>query len=1073
MRKKLFRLGSHTTLVIFETVAAVVVLAALLAGAFMWRLNSGPLDIGFARDYIEEALNDASSEYQVGLGGVVLSWPDFRGPLYMELSGFSLLEEGHDVLNVDQVRLGLSRAALLLGKVRPVSIYLSHPSLWLVRTEDNDIRVSFQAEDVPDPGAENDISADDEDSPVQRIVERLSAPPGAVEGHSAIDYLEIFEIDNARMVMEDHKIGITWFLPDIDLMFARNEEGLATMVDMTLPGGQTTADIHADIVYSREKKQYRANLNLRDFDPHVLSSKIGSLAWLNDQDVILDGTASLTADSDFSVKNAALDLMSDQGTLLMTDIYDDPVGYEEMRADIYYDHSTGALDIRQMGLKVRGVALGLSAELDTAGEKLEGPVRFSVPELPQDKIASLWPVPLQGEPIEEWLTRKITGGRMYDGVLAFDLRAESEEDVWDIGLDNITADFRIDGINVDYRAPLLPIDKASGAARFADDVITITIDEGMIGEMAVEKGTVAIDHVISEGVGTVDVALDLAGPLQTLFEYVALEPIEMTDVIDPDRTGDLDGRAVLSVNVNLPTSKDVKFEEVKVGVTGRLYDTRLPGIVRGLDVTGGPLSLTVGDGKVEISGDGFLDGRPVNAHWMEYLESAGKPYQSRVTATFAADKGLRDHFGIGVDEWLTGTVPVDITYTEYEGGRAEAIVKGDLTQARVKASPFDHIKKEGVKGDVTCRVQMENGYIRKLDRLDIKTPDLAVKDASLAFETKDGESLVSTGVFPSFRLQETDLSFDFRFTADRTMQVSAKGAFLDARSFLGNSPEDEAEDAAARAVPREQRTVLQPAPEEYDGPAFVIALDVDQMRTHPEHAVGNVKIYLERDRQGDLQQLELDAVAGKGDIYFRLKPDESGKLTLRFEAADAGATLRSFGIYDNVRGGALLVYGETATPGRRVIHGTAEMLNFRVVNAPALARLLSVISPAGLPQLLGNEGIFFSKLETRFDWHLRREGDLYVVSKGRTSGSSLGLTFGGEIDKAAGFMDIEGHIVPVSMVNDFLSNIPLFGKILSGGSGSVFAATYELKGDIKAPKSTVNPLAALTPGIIRRILFED
>lgn len=1066
MRKKLFRFGSHTALIAFETIAAIIVLSMLAAGAFMWRLNSGPLDIGFAQDYIEEALNDEASDYHVALSGAVVSWPDFRGPLYMELTGFSLMEEGHDVLNVDRVKLGLSRGALLLGQIRPVSIFLSNPSLWLVRTADNQIRVSFQAEGAPEAEG-GDLSGEIENSPIQRIVERLSAPPGTKDGHSAIDHLEVFEIEDARMVMEDHKIGITWFIPDIDLMFARGEQGLATMVDMTLPGGQSKSAVSADIVYSREKNIYRANLRLEDFDPHVLSYKIEALDWLNDQDMIVNGQASVTLNNDFTLRDAALQMESGQGRLYLEGVYDEPVLYKGMKADLSYKHQDGQLEIRHMGLSARDVALGMTAKLAIKDNTVKGPVRFSLPELPQYKIEALWPLPLRGEPIEEWLTQKISGGRLYDGVLAFDLSAASKEDEWGVNLEEIAADFKIDRINVDYRAPLLPITTASGAARFADDVITITIDDGMIGDMEVEKGTVAIDHVIAEGVGTVDVDLDLAGPLQTLFEYVALEPIEMKDVIEPALMDNLAGRAVLTVNVNMPTSKDVKFEEVKVGVTGRLYETRLPGIVRGLDVTGGPLDLLVGDGKVEISGNGFLAGRPMAAHWMEYLESEGKPYQSRVKATFAADKGLRDHFGIDVDEWLTGTVPVDVTYTEYGGGRADAVVKSDLTQATVKASPFDHVKSPGVKAEVTCRVKMENGFITALDGLNVTTPDLVIKDAVLTFETKGKESLVSTGEFPSFRLQETDLSFDFRFTNDRTMQISARGPFLDARSFLGSGPEDQATEGAA------SRTVLEPKPEEYDGPAFVIAVDVDNMRTHTDHTVKNTKIYLERDKQGDLQQLELDAVAGTGEIYFRLKPDETGKLTLRFEAADAGATLRSFGIYNNVSGGALLVNGAALAPGRRVIHGTAEMLNFKVINAPALARLLSVISPAGLSQLLGSEGIFFTKLESRFDWHLRRDGDLFVLNKGRTSGSSLGLTFEGEIDKAAGVMDIEGHIVPVSMVNDFLSNIPLFGRILSGGSDSVFAATYELKGEIKAPKSTVNPLAALTPGIIRRILFED
>lgn len=1036
------------TLIVFETVAVILVLFVLLGGIFMWRLNSGPLDIGFAKDYIEEALNDPSSDYGVSLDGVVVHWPDFYGPFFLEITDVGLLEKGQEILNVDKVKLGLARSPLLLGQVKPTSIVLSRPSLALVRTKNNDIRFSFQGEDILEESTEEAL-----ESPIQRIVERLSAPPGSVDGHSAIDHLEVLQIDDARMVMEDHVVGITWFLPDLDLMFARDELGLATVADLSLPGGEKEAKIHADIIYSREKKIYRANLQVDDFDPHILSHKIEDLAWLNDHAVVLDGKIAVTADNNLLLQDISLSVTSQDGILMLDSVYDEPLHYEKMGVEAFYDHASGQLDLKHLGIQAKSISVNLEAGLTVSEDEIKGPVKLSIPALPQEKISSLWPAVLKDEPIEEWLTQRISGGKMRDGVLTFDIVAKNEEETWDVALDKIVADFKIDGIDVDYRAPLYPISDAYGSAHFSDDVITITIDEAKIRDMAIEKGTIAIDHVISEGVGNVDISLDLGGPLKTLFDYVALEPIEMDDVIETAFKDKIAGRAILTVGVKMPTSKDVKFEEVNVTVDGRLYEATLPGIVRGLDVTGGPLTLKVGDGKVEISGDAFLAGRPVNAHWMEYLDSQGKPYTSRVTASFPADKGLRDHFGVAVDEWLDGTVPVKVIYTEYGGGRADAVVTGDLTQATVMASPFDHVKKAGIKGTVSCRVDIRNGSIAKLSDLEIQAPDMSVKNADLLFKTVGGEALVSEGHFPFFRLDETDLDFEFLFTDDRVMQLTANGAFLDARSFLESK--------------KKKRN------EEYTGPAFIISVDVNKMRPHTDRLVDKAKIYLKMDKKGELQQLEMDAVAGKGEIYFRLKPDETGKLVLRFEAGDAGETLRAFGIYENVIGGALLVNGEAKGPGMRVIYGKAELLNFKVVNAPALARLLSVISPAGIPQLLGSEGIFFTRLESRFDWHLRREGDLYVVSKGRTSGSSLGLTFEGEIDKAKGKMDIKGHIVPVSMVNDILTNIPIIGNILSGGGDAVFAATYELKGDIKEPKATVNPLAALAPGIIRRILFED
>jgi hypothetical protein len=58
-------------------------------------------------------------------------------------------------------------------------------------------------------------------------------------------------------------------------------------------------------------------------------------------------------------------------------------------------------------------------------------------------------------------------------------------------------------------------------------------------------------------------------------------------------------------------------------------------------------------------------------------------------------------------------------------------------------------------------------------------------------------------------------------------------------------------------------------------------------------------------------------------------------------------------------------------------------------------------------------------------------------------------------------------------LNKVLGKIPLVGNILTGGEGGgVFAATYSIKGSSDDPRVSVNPLSVLTPGILRRILWE-
>ncbi|MBU6234951.1 MAG: hypothetical protein KGQ41_03825, partial [Alphaproteobacteria bacterium] len=68
----------------------------------------------------------------------------------------------------------------------------------------------------------------------------------------------------------------------------------------------------------------------------------------------------------------------------------------------------------------------------------------------------------------------------------------------------------------------------------------------------------------------------------------------------------------------------------------------------------------------------------------------------------------------------------------------------------------------------------------------------------------------------------------------------------------------------------------------------------------------------------------------------------------------------------------------------------------------------------------------------------------------------------------------QGTAIPMSEINGLISSIPLVGDILTGGNknSGIFAATYTMKGNSADPSVSVNPLSVLTPGILRRILFE-
>jgi hypothetical protein len=199
--------------------------------------------------------------------------------------------------------------------------------------------------------------------------------------------------------------------------------------------------------------------------------------------------------------------------------------------------------------------------------------------------------------------------------------------------------------------------------------------------------------------------------------------------------------------------------------------------------------------------------------------------------------------------------------------------------------------------------------------------------------------------------------------------------------------------------------------------------------------------------------------------------------TLLLESSNAGTALAALGITDRVREGTLKVEAkplEGGNPGD--MQGLLVLENFSVVKAPMLAKLVNLLSVPGLLNLLSQDtGLKFARAESEIFWLNRAGGPVIQFRDGRTSGSSLGLTFEGEANTATDTIAIQGTAIPMSEINGLISSIPLIGDILTGGNkgSGIFAATYTMKGRGADPEVSVNPLSVLTPGILRRILFES
>jgi uncharacterized protein YhdP len=152
--------------------------------------------------------------------------------------------------------------------------------------------------------------------------------------------------------------------------------------------------------------------------------------------------------------------------------------------------------------------------------------------------------------------------------------------------------------------------------------------------------------------------------------------------------------------------------------------------------------------------------------------------------------------------------------------------------------------------------------------------------------------------------------------------------------------------------------------------------------------------------------------------------------------------------------------------GHHIVRTHIEGADYSLVRAPALAQLLSLTSFDAIAGMMAGSGIPFTTL--RGDVAFSR--GVITLSQMSAYGGALGISAKGWINPGEDQINIDGTLAPAYALNSVLANFPVIGALLMGGEGQgLIAARFQLTGSNDDPTVTVNPLSALTPGLLRHL----
>jgi hypothetical protein len=146
--------------------------------------------------------------------------------------------------------------------------------------------------------------------------------------------------------------------------------------------------------------------------------------------------------------------------------------------------------------------------------------------------------------------------------------------------------------------------------------------------------------------------------------------------------------------------------------------------------------------------------------------------------------------------------------------------------------------------------------------------------------------------------------------------------------------------------------------------------------------------------------------------------------------------------------------------------GHLHMSQAGVKDMPLLAKVLSIISPVAIIEMLSGKGLVFGGVEADVSIKDKR----LHISHAEATSLALGITFLGHIDMDKETIAIQGNVIPAYAMNSLIGKIPLVGQVIAGGKGQgLVSAGFTIAGTFDVSVTKVNPLSMLAPGFIRNI----
>lgn len=984
--------------------------------------------------------------------------------------------------------------------------------------------------DLPDTseGEPEDAATKTETEPLERsgnsvLHDIFAILSGERTDIPAAAYFESFGVVNADLEVRDEKLGIVWAAPQADILLTRRAFGIGAEAALQVSVGDISTQVRVTGDYSIESGEVDLEAHLGEVELAELVSVSDLFEKLQNFYLPVSGKVAARFDPNGTLISASTDLSVGSGVITLPE--DIRATYRVRDGQIVTSFVPGRFSIDDVVLNVGDASAKLQGVVLEPFGQWQVNLDLSATDVATNDLDRLWPEGV-GDDARTWVVTNLSEGIVHQATLHTELH---QDDSGEVILDDLGGQMTMSGVTVHYLGEMPPVLNSAGRAEFDETSFSIFVNTGDADGIQVTDASIIFTK-LDEPTPYADIEIVSQGSARKALELIEAKPLGFATRlgIDPAR---ISGEQATRVRLHFPLLRDVTFDDVDVAAASRIENAEIESAFRGMDIADGSFELQVNTKGLELGGTATIGNGKTNIKWVETFDSEAavkSHYKLSGDLDLAVLPDIELDPGPYLSGMAKGKLDIRVSSDQVQVTGDIDLADAAIS---VPIETMGYRKESGAAASAKFDVAIKFDGGGVVDSFAISAPALEASgrgnwrgDNAMAakwlVELQDTRFRENTDLAGTLRMEEDDrlavdlrgTQFDLRpfidsrasneNTTDPQTEVQNYLVTLQAGGFLlkGGEPllndgkitlrqeadqreieisarqliatpwivSDEGEnDTAGKGLSGSNSGGIGERAERTGGTTEVF-LNIEQMVMANGELLADVRGSIHTVGQ-EWDRLVLNGALGdRANVFVQVAREDFQTRKVTLTSEDAGRFLRAVDMYDNLLGGRLTIEGtvderDLAQP----FTGHARIAEFRVVNAPIAARVLSAASLTGLGDVLQGNGISFNELNGDFTY----VNDVLSLSKVAANGSAVGVTANGSIDLAKSEIRVSGSIVPIYALNSALGAIPILGDILVGEEGGgIFAPTYKVEGDLDDPDITVNPLSTFVPGVFRNLI---